>query len=76
MRAWILALLLLPGCSVIREYPRRSQLTLQARAINGANEPERSTEIAMTLNGNNRDVLRAYMTGMEFTLEKLGLIKH
>lgn len=66
----------LSGCTILREFPRRSELTLKARASNSVEDGgERSTDAVLELKGNNRDVLAAYRTAMEFTLEKFGLLK-
>lgn len=66
----------LMGCTLIREFPRRSELTLKARASNSVEDGgERSTDAVLELKGNNRDVLAAYRAAMEFTLEKFGLLR-
>ena len=72
---YIFLALCLSSCTLIREYPRRSELTIKAVAHNSVADPERSADATLVLHGSNRDVLNAYTAAMEFTLEKLGLIK-
>lgn len=64
------------GCSILREYPRRPEITLKARASNSVEDGgERSVETTLELKGNNRDILSSYRSALEFSLEKLGLLK-
>lgn len=76
MKWTLLLCVFLQSCSLIREYPRRSELTLKARAANSVADDggERSAETTLELKGNNRDVLAAYRNALDFTLEKLGLL--
>ena len=65
------------GCSILREFPRRSEVTVKVQASNPVSDKRgaRSTEASLTLRGNNRDILAGYKDAFEFTLEKLGLIR-
>jgi len=47
------------GCSILREFPRRSEVTVKVQASNPVSDKRgaRSTEASLTLRGNNRDIL-------------------
>lgn len=70
-------LFLLQGCTILREFPRRSEVTFKAQAGNpvDAKEGARTLETTLELKGNNRDILNAYKNALEFTLEQFGLKK-
>lgn len=61
---------LLSGCTILRTYPKRSDLTLKAIV---SQAPEKSVEVELNLHGNNQDIMQEYITGLKYTLEQLGL---
>jgi len=65
------------GCTILRNFPNRSELTIKAQAVNpvDAKDGVRSVEATLELKGNNRDILTAFRNAMEFSIEQLGLKK-